>query len=337
MLASFVHLLATAAPDGPAPDALGGSWRLTFEDDFNGTELNTSRWNLPNGGIHGNELELYTAGEVSVRDGKLTIRSRYNPTRCEPQKAGRTRTLGRRRPLMGHPSDGHGWCLPAANGSRLYNFTSGWLDTEALFAQRFGRFTVRAKLPDVDALSAWPAHWLLPDITSDGCKRDLASCAWPVGGEIDIMESWGKHLDFDGNVFGTYHWATKPGEDLHCGGTTPERRCAPYNFSGRYPGAGLPADFSKSFHEFSVVWNESSIVWSVDGNQYWERHNGDRPGTGHSAQIRSHQMYLILNTAISANKPAVPPHPPHYPVSHEIDWVRVWEWVPSSSTTVRET
>ena len=56
------------------------------------------------------------------------------------------------------------------------------------------------------------------------------------------MESYGEREA--GNVFGTYHWATEAGHDLHCGGSTPERRCAPYNFSGRFPGEGVPADFS---------------------------------------------------------------------------------------------
>ena len=88
----------------------------------------------------------------------------------------------------------------------------------------------------------------------------------------------------------------------------------------------MPADFSAAFHEYSVVWNASAIVWSVDGVDYWERHNGDRPGTDHSAQICSHPMYVILNTAVAAS-PALPAQPAHYPVTHEIDWVRVWEWV----------
>jgi beta-glucanase (GH16 family) len=150
-----------------------------------------------------------------------------------------------------------------------------------------------------------------------------------VGGEIDIMESYGYRGEgsssTDGNVFGTYHWANEQGHDLHCGGSTLAHRCAPYNFSGRYPGTGIKADFSADFHVYSIDWNASSIVWSVDGVPYWERHSGDRPQTDHSAQICSHEMYIILNTAVSNSKLAN--NPPHYPVVHEIDWVKVWKWV----------
>jgi hypothetical protein len=62
--------------------------------------------------------------------------------------------------------------------------------------------------------------------------------------------------------------------------------------------------------------------------RYWERHNGDRPGTDHSAQICSHPMYIVLNTAIAA-QPSLAVPPPHYPVYHVVDWVRVWEWSPT--------
>ena len=85
-----------------------------------------------------------------------------------------------------------------------------------------------------------------------------------------IMESYGNSTpgkDSRGNVFGTYHWANESGHDLHCGGSTLEKRCAPYNFSGRYPVDGQESDFSSDFHVYSVDWTADSITWSVDGEQ----------------------------------------------------------------------
>ncbi len=169
----------------------GGFWRLTFSDEFE--TLNESTWNVAGGGTHGaNELQLYTGNEVFVQDGKLSIRTRWNPMDCVPAN-GSAKTPG--------PSDGHAWCLngqPAPPGggagpagTQRFNFTSGWLDTERKFSQRFGRFSVRAKLPSVQATNIWPAHWLVPDQSSPDCKAGVSRCAccWPVGGEIDIMES----------------------------------------------------------------------------------------------------------------------------------------------------
>ena len=108
-------------------------------------------------------------------------------------------------------------------------------------------------------------------------------------------------------MFGTYHWANESGKDLHCGGSTPEKRCAPYQFSGRFPTSGA-SDFSEGFHVYSIDWNATAITWSVDGQPYWQRHSGDRPSTDHSAEICSHEMYIILNTAVQAHPP--PPSEP---------------------------
>ena len=98
-------------------------------------------------------------------------------------------------------------------------------------------------------------------------------------------------------MFGTYHWANESGKDLHCGGPSPEKRCEPYQFSGRYPCVrsccsaplksyisactggrsilttlvdrvdGSPSDFSRDFHVYSIDWNETTITWSIDGQQ----------------------------------------------------------------------
>ena len=82
-LALLLPAAATAAASASASS--GGSWRLTFSDEFDSETLNTSNWNVAGGGTHGaNELQLYTADEVSVRDGQLSIRTRWNPTDCVP-------------------------------------------------------------------------------------------------------------------------------------------------------------------------------------------------------------------------------------------------------------
>ena len=157
-------LAATAhAPTGAASatGADGDDWELTFHDDFNGASLNKAVWRVRANESHccPQELQLYVEDEVFVQGGDLVLRTRRRSAR-----------------------DGRG---------NHFNYTSGWVDTETLWAQRYGKFEVRARLPwRANVTALWPAHWLMPD--PGQCEHhfhgDKARCCWPVGGEIDIME-----------------------------------------------------------------------------------------------------------------------------------------------------
>eukprot|EP00054_Salpingoeca_dolichothecata_P004331 m.30221 g.30221 ORF g.30221 m.30221 type:complete len:264 (-) comp14514_c0_seq2:286-1077(-) len=182
------------------------------------------------------------------------------------------------------------------------------VDTEDKFYQKYGKFAVRAKLPDPKFDSIWPAHWLMPEPKTS----QPPNVCWPVGGEIDIMESWGG--DYNNSIKGTFHFAQECGKDLRSGP------------NGQYPnitGGAAPIDFSQDYHIFSVVWDEERIQWYVDGNFFWERHQNDQPAP-HGARIPFFPFYFILNTAISWwSKPPVGPDEPT--VYHIIDYVRAYE------------
>ncbi len=45
----------------------------------------------------------------------------------------------------------------------LYNFTSGWIDSQQKVNQTRGRFEASIKMPNAGATGAWPAWWLLPE------------------------------------------------------------------------------------------------------------------------------------------------------------------------------
>ena len=107
-----------------------------------------------------------------------------------------------------------------------YQYTSGLLNTKTTFAQQYGYFEVRAKLPAGDGL--WPAIWLLPaNFTSTP--------------EIDIMEQLGKDPS---TIYQTAH--TKlPG----------------YNYTSSAVHLANP----DQFHTFGMRWDKNYIVWYVDG------------------------------------------------------------------------
>ena len=122
--------------------------QLVWADEFDGTNLDTSKWEYQVGngcpnlcGWGNSELEYYRPQNVTVSGGTLRITAKQESFAGMPYTSGRIRTRG------------------------LGDWT-------------YGRFEVRARLPKGQGL--WPAIWMLP--TND------AYGGWAASGEIDIME-----------------------------------------------------------------------------------------------------------------------------------------------------
>lgn len=124
------------------------SMQLVWQDEFVGTQLNSTYWsyetgngcNVGNCGWGNNELEVYTsnADNVKIEDNKLVITA-----------------------------------INTGGG-----YTSARIKTQTKVKPTFGRIDVRAKLPKGKGI--WPAIWMLGET--------ITSVGWPACGEIDIME-----------------------------------------------------------------------------------------------------------------------------------------------------
>jgi beta-glucanase (GH16 family) len=139
-----------------------------FSDEFNGTAVDTSKWEVQIGdgcsyglcGWGNNELQSYQAANAVVANGLLTITAKKERVGSKAYTSARLRTLN----------------MP--NGGQ-------WTH---------GRFEARMKTPNGSGM--WPAFWALPANTS---------VAWPASGEIDIQESTGQKSMFD---WGTIHYGS---------------------------------------------------------------------------------------------------------------------------------
>lgn len=186
---NFVTYTLIGNPNAPRPDesdqedvAIGtpsdptiAGMTLVWQDEFDGTALDTSKWNYelgyyisddPNSWGWGNaELQHYTnsAQNVFLQDGMLNIRALNDP--------------------KSFPQD----------PSRYAQYSSGRINTKDKFSFQYGRVDFRAKLPTGDGL--WPAFWMLPE--------DAVYGAWAASGEIDVMEAKGR---LPGTVSGAVHF-----------------------------------------------------------------------------------------------------------------------------------
>ena len=151
---------------------------------------------------------------------------------------------------------------------------------------RFGRVDVRAKIPTTKGI--WPAIWLLPIDT-----------AWPLGGEIDIMEHGGSRPNV---VSSAYHWGDNPGGPS-------QHLSHELNTGTRWPDA---------YHTYSVEWTPTAVRYFVDGVNHFTV-------TDQQAPISRTPMNIILNTAVGGDFDGNPNARTVFPQTFDIDYVRVYD------------
>ncbi|MEO9869429.1 glycoside hydrolase family 16 protein [Ekhidna sp.] len=173
-------------------------------------------------------------------------------------------------------------------------YTSSRIITENMQSFRYGRIDIRAILPEGQGI--WPALWML--------GANFRSIGWPNCGEIDIMEMIGGGGRED-TVFGTLHWDNNGTYACTCG------QDHEYTLSN--------GTFNDQFHVFSVIWNESSITWYVDDNQY------TTVNFSSDMEEFTNDFFFIFNVAVGGNLPGSPNETTTFPQRMVVDYVRVFQ------------
>jgi beta-glucanase (GH16 family) len=148
------------------PKAGGGTWECAFDDEFDGSALDRTKWTPQLTSIHsfdtGPECFVDQPGNIDVGDGSLQLTVKKEPA----------------------PID----CA----GLHQSSYTSGMVTTNPKiapgvgFAQTNGRYEVRMRVTGAPVKGIHDAIWMWP-VDQVGM--------WPRSGEIDIAEIYHLHPD----------------------------------------------------------------------------------------------------------------------------------------------
>jgi beta-glucanase (GH16 family) len=251
-------------------------WTLIWNDEFNGKEIDRTKWqheiNCWGGGNQEQQCYVDKARNAFVENGFLTIR------------AIRERTSG---PAVPEDWDNYG------QQKTSLPFSSARLRTKNLADWKYGRFDIRAKLPQ--GQGTWPAIWMLP--------TNYVYGGWAASGEIDIMEAVNLHTNYTDDS-GNLHKENRVHGTLHFGKNWPNNVSSgvAYDFGDNTIN---PAD---DFHTYSIEWEQGEIRWYVDNLHYatqtedgWWTHYQDKDKkwvSGPSDAPFNQPFHLLLNLAM---------------------------------------
>lgn len=187
-----------------------GNWILTFADEFNGSELDLLHWSPhdPWGHERDRQLQAWAPGSISVSGGQLHLIAQ----RTSEEK-------------------------PVRYDGKEREYVSGIATTFGAFAQTYGRFEIRCRIP-----------------AGNGLRPSAALYPVPLGPipRIDVFTVSG---NTPSTVSFANYWGTEQTER---------------SFGDSFPSPNL----SKAFHTIAVEWDSSRIIWFLDGKEIFRSTDG---------------------------------------------------------------
>ncbi len=179
-------------------------------------------------------------------------------------------------------------------------YTSARLKSQGLFSFQYGRFEVRARVPEAQGF--WPAAWLL--------GNNITTVRWPASGEMDVLErvNAAKTPDWnEGSIHGIgFTGDTGLGTVFH------------------FPAGQTAAEW----HTYGMIWAKGTVAYYVDdpAHPYVTYTIADMkrlPGTIWPFDA-GQSSYILLNLAVGGDWPHSPDATTPFPAEMQVDYVRVY-------------
>ena len=208
-------------------------------------------------------------------------------------------------------------------------YASGSVNSFGKFSMRYGRVAVRARFSV--ASGAWPAIWMLgttqtpPADLDDAVAfwRAVSTVPWPQCGEIDLME-----------------YATRDDDDAEAAAQARQTIHSTLHWGDSWTGAAYKMDgetllckdldqadlAAAAWHEYGLEWTPERLAITFDGEPVLVRDPGAlvAPQSGETP-FADNLFHFVLNLALGSMANDPPENGAGYPITHEIDYVRVWQ------------
>jgi len=289
LVSTNLTVSAIAAANGDTPSPVNSlpltpnvpSGALVWSDEFTNTtganigpDPKTWTYDTGNSGFGNHELENYCAWGSNTAPCSTTSPSEYVGTddylHIEAQQ----------------PSSGV--------------YTSARLKTQGLFSFQYGRFEIRALVPEAQGF--WPAGWLM--------GNNIATVDWPACGEQDVLERVNAAKTPDWNE-GSVHGVGFTGD------------------SGLGTVVNFPAgQTAAQWHTYGMIWTKSSVAYYIDDPTHpYVTYTTDNMTSLHGAVWpfdAGQSNFILLNLAIGGDWPGPPDSTTPFPAEMLVDYVRVY-------------
>jgi beta-glucanase (GH16 family) len=179
-------------------------------------------------------------------------------------------------------------------------YTSARLKSQGLFSFQYGRFEMRAQVPEAQGF--WPAGWLL--------GNNVAALGWPACGEMDVLERVNAAKTPDWNE-GSIHGIGFTG-DIGLGTIV------------NFPSGQTAAEW----HTYGMIWSKGLVAYYIDDPSHPYVTYTASNLTGLSGAVwpfdAGQSSFIILNLAIGGNWPGAPNSTTPFPGEMLVDYVRVY-------------